>query len=93
MNDEDIPQKRSLEDFRSYLLLLARMQLDPGPRNRIDPSDIVQETLLTAHEKMDQFRGRTSAEMAVWLRKILVSKLAEAARGFAAGKRDLPPSR
>jgi hypothetical protein len=33
------------------------MQLDPGPKNRIDPSDIVQQTLLEAHAKADQFQG------------------------------------
>jgi RNA polymerase sigma-70 factor, ECF subfamily len=61
MDHENVPQKRSLQEFRSYLLLLARMQLDPGPRNRIDPSDIVQQTLLEAHAKAEQFQGDDSA--------------------------------
>lgn len=33
MNDRDAPRNRSLDEFRSYLLLLARLQLDSGPRN------------------------------------------------------------
>ncbi len=76
MDTEDAPRMRSLEDFRSYLLLLARMQLDAGPRNRIDPSDVVQQTLLEAHAKADQFHGDDSA-LAAWLRQALVNNLRE----------------
>ncbi len=88
MNQEDSPRKRSLEEFRSYLLLLARMQLGPGPRNRIDPSDIVQQTLLEAHAKADQFEGGDSA-LAAWLRQALVNNLRDAWRALRKGKRDI----
>jgi RNA polymerase sigma-70 factor (ECF subfamily) len=77
-----------LEEYRSYLLLLARMQLDPGPRNRIDPSDIVQQTLLEAHAKADQFSGDDSA-LAAWLRQALVNNLRDAWRALRQGKRDI----
>jgi RNA polymerase sigma-70 factor (ECF subfamily) len=88
MSHDDAPRKRSLEEFRSYLLLLARMQLDPGPRNRIDPSDIVQQTLLEAHAKADQFHGDDSA-LAAWLRQALVNNLRDAWRALRQGKRDI----
>jgi RNA polymerase sigma-70 factor (ECF subfamily) len=88
MNDETAPRKRSLEEYRSYLLLLARMQLDPGPRNRIDASDIVQQTLLEAHAKADQFHGDDSA-LAAWLRQALVNNLRDAWRALRKAKRDI----
>src|SRR5690242_3859341 len=82
------PLKR-LEDYVDYLRLLARLQIDPRMRGKLGSSDLVQQTLFTAVEKKDQFRGNTNAEMAAWLRTILMSQLSQAARAFAAGKRDV----
>jgi RNA polymerase sigma-70 factor (ECF subfamily) len=76
-----------LEPYRAYLRALARLQLGPELRAKLDPSDLVQQTLLAAHEKRDQFRGRTPAEWAAWLRQILASRLAKAARRYAAAGR------
>jgi RNA polymerase sigma-70 factor (ECF subfamily) len=73
---------RPLGEHREYLRLLARLQLDPRVRGQMDPSDIVQQTLLAAHEKFGQFRGGTDAELRAWLRAILANQLALAARKF-----------
>src|SRR5262245_54303411 len=79
---------RSLEEYRDYLRLLAGLQIDPRLRSRLDPSDMVQETLLKAHEKRGQFRGTTAAERAAWLRSILTNTLADAVRKFNRQKGD-----
>jgi len=83
------PQEKALDEFRSYLRLLARLQLDPALRGKLDPSDIVQQTLLKAHENKDQFRGQTDTEKAAWLRAILANQLGEAVRHYGRQQRDI----
>jgi RNA polymerase sigma-70 factor (ECF subfamily) len=73
---------RPIECYREYLRLLVRMNLDSRLRCRIEPSDLVQQTLLKAHEKRDQFRGNSDAERAAWLRAILANQIADALRRF-----------
>src|SRR5262249_49757836 len=68
------------EGFRDYLLLLARLQLDPQLQGLLDPSDLVQQTLLKAHQNRDQCRGTTDVQRAAWLRAILAHELADAVR-------------
>jgi RNA polymerase sigma-70 factor, ECF subfamily len=80
---------RDLEGHRPYLSLLARMHLDPRLRDRLDSSDVVQQTLLEAHAKQDQFRGTTPAELAAWLRQMLAHNLADAVRALHRAKRDV----
>ena len=81
--------RRTIDQFRSYLYLLARSHLGTRLQPRIDASDLVQQTLLDACAKSKQFRGTTDAERAAWLRQILTHNLQDALRHNDRGKRDL----
>src|SRR5919204_1732862 len=78
----------ALERFRQYLRLLAGLQLAPRLRAKLDPSDLVQQTMLQAYQAREQYRGGTDAELAGWLRRILARTLQNAARDLGRAKRD-----
>jgi RNA polymerase sigma-70 factor (ECF subfamily) len=93
MEPGGFPEAGRLERFRDYLRLLARIRLGACPTGRIDPSDIVQQTLMEAFVKRDQFRGATSEELAAWLRRILARNVADALRAQGQQKRDVSRAR
>jgi RNA polymerase sigma-70 factor (ECF subfamily) len=71
-----------LVSYRNYLRLLARTGINQSLQGKADPSDLVQETLLKAHQHFEQFRGQTEAELAAWLRQILARNLADLVRRY-----------
>ncbi len=89
MGDDTDDSALALEQFRSYLLLLARLHLDDRLRGKLDPSDVVQQTLLDAHRQRQQFRGNSPAELAAWLRQILACNLTDARRALGRARRDV----
>src|SRR5688572_4269266 len=76
-----------LEQHRAYLMLLARLGLDARLRAKVDPCDVVQQTLLEAHRSAQNFRGG-GPQLTAWLRSILACQIARAARDLRRGKRD-----
>jgi RNA polymerase sigma-70 factor (ECF subfamily) len=92
MTEPITTQDPQVERYRSYLLLLAQMQLQGRPQTKIDPSDIVQQTLLEAHVERRQFSGDESGFCA-WLRRALVNNLRDALRALRRGKRDVARER
>jgi RNA polymerase sigma-70 factor (ECF subfamily) len=89
-NDRQPPD---VQQYRAYLYLLARSHIGTRHQAKIDASDIVQQTLLDAHQKQAQFRGATEAEWMAWLKQILAHNLADAVRGLARAKRDVSRER
>ncbi|MFI5403211.1 MAG: sigma-70 family RNA polymerase sigma factor [Planctomycetota bacterium] len=72
-----------LASYRNYLRLLAATSLDPEVRSKADASDVVQETLLKAHQGFRDFRGTTEREWITWVRQILLNNLADLHRRFS----------
>lgn len=78
-----------LERFRSYLRLLARLQLSPKLQRKIDLSGVVQQSLLEAHQAL---KGRTERDRSIqpaWLRQILANNLRDEVRKLGAAARDV----
>jgi RNA polymerase sigma-70 factor (ECF subfamily) len=78
------------EEYRDYLKLMARrLCMDRRLRRRFDSSDLVQQTQLKAHEKLDQFQGRDEPQFLRWLHAILVNVARDELEKGHAARRDL----
>jgi RNA polymerase sigma-70 factor (ECF subfamily) len=76
------PSAADLERYRSWLAILARVHVEARYQAKFDPSDVVQQTLLEAVRAWPDFRGRTEAELAAWLRQILAHVLLHEIRRY-----------
>jgi RNA polymerase sigma-70 factor (ECF subfamily) len=76
-----------LEHYRSYLALLARVQISRRLQGKVDAADLVQETFLEAHRNFARFRGATEKELVSWLRQILAANLADLMRRYLVARR------
>jgi RNA polymerase sigma-70 factor (ECF subfamily) len=79
---EDSARGALLEAYRTYLDLLARVEIGRRLRTKLDASDVVQETFLEAHRNFANFRGSGEPEFVAWLRGILAARIANLVRHY-----------
>lgn len=78
-----------LAAYRNYLRVLAQMWLPTDLPAKLDPSDLVQETMLKAHQRFAQFHGGSEAELTAWLRRILSRCVVDVVRQYRSAARDV----
>ncbi len=89
MSSEPQQGTTQLESFRDYLRVLAKLSLDARLRAKLDPSDIVQQTMMEAYRAISRYTGTTDAELAGWLRSILARNIADQLKYFTRAKRNI----
>ena len=82
-------QPADFERCRAYLLVLARQQVPPAERAKLDPSGVVQQTLLEAHAAAAVLAGLEPGRRLAWLRTALARNLADEYRRAFADRRDV----
>jgi len=68
---------------------MADQHLDAGLRRKLNPSDIVQATMIRMVQGFGDFRGATSAEFYGWLNTILKNEVNSTRRDFQRQRRDV----
>lgn len=68
---DDHARDELFEKCRAYVGFMARSQMETWMNAKIDASDLIQQTMMDAHQGFDQFRGKSEAEWIGWLKKIL----------------------
>lgn len=69
-----------LRSSRAALRERAAGELPREVQTRLDPSDVIQDVLLEASHDFESFRGQSSGEWRMWLRRILANNVVEALR-------------
>lgn len=69
-----------LASYREQLRTQADQTLDPRVKVRLDASDLVQQTCLSAINQIEHFVGEDAAQFGAWLRKIHERNILNAVR-------------
>jgi RNA polymerase sigma-70 factor, ECF subfamily len=82
MSADAVQTATQLNQYRDWLRLLARLQIDTRFQGKFDASDVVQQTLLEACRDLPNFRGHTQGELLAWLRGILAHVISHQVRHY-----------
>jgi RNA polymerase sigma-70 factor (ECF subfamily) len=76
-----------LERYRDYLRRMVAVRLDRRVAARVDPSDVVQETLVEAARRLDDYLKERPIPFYGWLRQLAGERVIDAHRRHVASLR------
>ncbi len=86
--EQELCKSWSIGRLRPWLQMIADRELPAQLRGRVDPSDIVQQTLMKAWQGESDFAGSTHEQRLAWLRSIMKNAIRDQHRRlFGADKR------
>jgi RNA polymerase sigma-70 factor (ECF subfamily) len=85
---DDSARERLFDRHRHRLRGMVAVRMDPRLKARVDPSDLVQESLAEAHRRLDDYLRKRPMPFYPWLRQIAVDRLIDQhRRHIRSGKR------
>lgn len=81
--------ERLASRFRVQLRKMVEARLEVTLRARVDASDVVQDALLTAFDRLDDFLLRRPMRFDLWLRRTTLERLIDLRRRHYARQRDV----
>ncbi|QEH38724.1 ECF RNA polymerase sigma factor SigW [Aquisphaera giovannonii] len=76
-----------LARYRDHLRRMVAVRLDGRLSRRIDPSDIVQETLMEADRRLDDYLRDRPIPFPAWLRRIAGDRIVDAHRAHVGSRK------
>ncbi len=93
MSEPSADAEQALNAYRTYLQFQVRVLVSPWLRNELDPSGIIDDTLMKAWQAWDRFRAWSADEKAAWLRTVLANLLRDEIAKLHAQCRDVRRNR
>lgn len=84
---DDSARGRLLDRHRQRLRGLVAVRMDPRLAARVDPSDLVQETLTEAHRRLDDYIRKQPLPFYPWLRQLAIDRLVNLHRRHVQSKK------
>lgn len=72
---DHIMVNKILGEYRAFLMRVVERRFDPQLRSRIDPADVVQETLMEANRRMGDYLTRRPMSFRAWLHQTACQRL------------------
>ena len=84
---DEAARQQLLEHYRGYLRRMVAARLDRRMAARVDPSDVVQETLVEAAGRLGEYLREQPIPFFAWLRQLAGERVIDAHRRHVAAQR------